>query len=193
MGQVRSGKALYVGISDTPAWKIAQCNTLASLRGWTPFAGVSTQYSLVEVNGMAACDINHLKYAQPSTHSTASLVCTNFFLQRTAERDLLPMCADMGIGCLPWGVLSQGLLSGKYNHLSVTDGQEAFAKLHRLSGREEQRAVVGIDSYRPKAVLREWTERNAEIAHTVGAAAAACGRTPTQVCNGSKRSVASLH
>ena len=33
---VRSGKALYVGISDTPAWKVAQANTLAHLRGWSP-------------------------------------------------------------------------------------------------------------------------------------------------------------
>ena len=102
-------------------------------------------------------------------------------VERTAERDVLPMCADLGIGCLPWGVLSQGLLTGKYNHLSVTDGAEALAKLHRLTGREEQRAVVGVDSYRPKAVLRDWNERNYEIAHTVGAAAGACGRTPTQV------------
>ena len=145
---VRSGKALYVGISDTPAWKVSQAQTVAQLRGWSPFIGLSTQYSLVE---------------------------------RTAERDILPMCNDLGIGCLPWGVLSQGLLSGKYNHLSVHDGQEALSKLHRLNGREEQRAVVGVDSYRPKAVLRDWNERNYEIAHTVGAAAAACGRTPTQV------------
>jgi aryl-alcohol dehydrogenase-like predicted oxidoreductase len=182
MLQVRSGKALYVGISDTPAWKIAQCNTLASLRGWTPFAGVSTQYSLVEVS--AARAHQHPQPALPLTHLIAHSFVRAFAFspfQRTAERDLLPMCADLGVGCLPWGVLSQGLLSGKYKHLSVTDGQEAFAKLHRLNGREEQRAIVGIDSYRPKAVLREWTERNAEIAHTVGATAAACGRTPTQV------------
>jgi aryl-alcohol dehydrogenase-like predicted oxidoreductase len=145
---VRAGKALYVGISDTPAWKVAQCNTLAQMRGWSPFIGMSTQYSLVE---------------------------------RTAERDILPMASDLGIGCLPWGVLSQGLLSGKYNHLSVPDGQEALSKLSRLTGREEQRAIVGIDSYRPKAVLRDWNERNYQIAHAVGAAAAACGRTPAQV------------
>ena len=78
-------------------------------------------------------------------------MCRRYSLvERTAERDLLPMCADLGIGCLPWGVLSQGLLSGKYNHLSVSDGQEAMSKLGRLTGREEQRAVLGVDSYRPK-------------------------------------------
>lgn len=36
---VRSGKVLYIGVSDWPAWEIAQANTLAELRGWTAFAG----------------------------------------------------------------------------------------------------------------------------------------------------------
>ena len=37
---VRQGKVLYVGISDAPAWWIAQANTLAELRGWTQFIGL---------------------------------------------------------------------------------------------------------------------------------------------------------
>jgi aryl-alcohol dehydrogenase-like predicted oxidoreductase len=37
---VRQGKVLYVGISDAPAWWIAQANTLATLRGWSPFVGL---------------------------------------------------------------------------------------------------------------------------------------------------------
>jgi len=45
---VRAGKVLYVGISDTPAWIVAQANTLAGLRGWTPFAGLQVPYSLIE-------------------------------------------------------------------------------------------------------------------------------------------------
>jgi aryl-alcohol dehydrogenase-like predicted oxidoreductase len=36
---VRQGKVLYVGISDAPAWWVAQANTLAHLRGWSPFVG----------------------------------------------------------------------------------------------------------------------------------------------------------
>jgi aryl-alcohol dehydrogenase-like predicted oxidoreductase len=45
---VRQGKVLYVGISDAPAWWIAQANTLASLRGWSPFVGLQIEYNLVE-------------------------------------------------------------------------------------------------------------------------------------------------
>jgi len=45
---VRHGKVLYVGISDAPAWWIAQANTLAQLRGWSPFVGLQIEYSLIE-------------------------------------------------------------------------------------------------------------------------------------------------
>lgn len=44
---VRAGKILYAGVSDAPAWAIAQANTLANLRGWTPFSGLQIEYNLV--------------------------------------------------------------------------------------------------------------------------------------------------
>ncbi|MER7481109.1 aldo/keto reductase [Streptomyces sp. NPDC126510] len=45
---VRTGKVLYIGVSDWPAWEIARANTLAELRGWTAFAGSQLRYSLLE-------------------------------------------------------------------------------------------------------------------------------------------------
>lgn len=45
---VRAGKILYIGSSDTPAWVVSQCNTMADLRGWTSFAALQLEYSLVE-------------------------------------------------------------------------------------------------------------------------------------------------
>jgi aryl-alcohol dehydrogenase-like predicted oxidoreductase len=45
---VRAGKILYAGISDAPAWVVAQANTLAQFRGWTPFAGLQVPYSLLQ-------------------------------------------------------------------------------------------------------------------------------------------------
>jgi len=46
--QVRAGKVLYLGISDTPAWIIARANAVAEHRGWTPFVAAQAQYSLIE-------------------------------------------------------------------------------------------------------------------------------------------------
>ena len=45
---VRAGKVRYIGVSDTPAWKAAQAQVLAELRGWTSFVGLQVEYSLIE-------------------------------------------------------------------------------------------------------------------------------------------------
>jgi aryl-alcohol dehydrogenase-like predicted oxidoreductase len=45
---VRSGKVLYVGLSDFPAWRVARGATIAELRGWTRLAGLQVEHSLVQ-------------------------------------------------------------------------------------------------------------------------------------------------
>jgi aryl-alcohol dehydrogenase-like predicted oxidoreductase len=45
---VRSGKVRYIGVSDTPAWKIAQANVMAHFRGWSAFIGLQIEYSLLQ-------------------------------------------------------------------------------------------------------------------------------------------------
>ena len=45
---VRAGKVRYIGVSDTPAWKVAQANMLAQFRGWSAFIGLQIEYSLLE-------------------------------------------------------------------------------------------------------------------------------------------------
>ena len=44
--QVRLGKVLYVGMSDTPAWVISRANAIADLRGWSPFIAVQLPYNV---------------------------------------------------------------------------------------------------------------------------------------------------
>lgn len=45
---VRAGKVRYIGFSDTPAWKVAQAQTQALFRGWTPLVALQIEYSLIE-------------------------------------------------------------------------------------------------------------------------------------------------
>ncbi|MCB2003253.1 MAG: aldo/keto reductase [Rhodoferax sp.] len=77
----RTGKILYAGLSDFPAWRVATAALLAQFRGSTPVAAVQLEYSLVE---------------------------------RTAERELLPMAAAFGLATVGWSPLGGGLLTGKY-------------------------------------------------------------------------------
>lgn len=78
---VRSGKILYVGFSNFPAWRISRGSLLAELRGFAPIAGIQFEYNLME---------------------------------RTADRELLPMAEALGLGVAFWSPLRGGLLTGKY-------------------------------------------------------------------------------
>jgi aryl-alcohol dehydrogenase-like predicted oxidoreductase len=45
---VRAGKVRYIGVSDTPAWKIVEANMTAHFRGWAAFIGLQIEYSLLQ-------------------------------------------------------------------------------------------------------------------------------------------------
>lgn len=123
---VRQGKVLYFGFSDTPAWKVAQGNTLAALRGWSPAVCLQIEYSLIE---------------------------------RTVERELIPLARESGLGVLPWSPLGAGVLTGKY--LGNPEGEGEGTRVKQSASRR--------------------TERNQGIAGAVLAVAAEIGKSPAQV------------
>jgi aryl-alcohol dehydrogenase-like predicted oxidoreductase len=88
-------------------------------------------------------------------------------LDRTAERDLLPMAEAMGLGFLAWAPLGAGLLSGKYD----TAGEATTAPPGGRGGR-----LVESELYR--GLL---TDRNAAVARAVAEGARALGRSSAQV------------
>ncbi|MFI5896073.1 aldo/keto reductase [Actinoplanes sp. NPDC051513] len=45
---VRSGKVLYVGISDAPAWVVARGQTLAEWHGWNPLTALQVPYNVID-------------------------------------------------------------------------------------------------------------------------------------------------
>ncbi len=45
---VHSGKIIYAGLSNFPAWRIARADLMADLRGWAPIVGIQIEYSLAE-------------------------------------------------------------------------------------------------------------------------------------------------
>jgi aryl-alcohol dehydrogenase-like predicted oxidoreductase len=44
--EVRAGKILYIGASNTPAWAISRATTVAEFRGWTSFVALQAEYNL---------------------------------------------------------------------------------------------------------------------------------------------------
>ncbi len=45
---IRTGKVRYLGASNFTAWQLTRANTLADLRGWTPFVSIQPHYHLFE-------------------------------------------------------------------------------------------------------------------------------------------------
>ena len=123
---VRSGKVLYIGISDTPAWQVSRTQAIAELRGWAPLIALQIEYSLIE---------------------------------RTGERDLIPMAREMGLGVLPWSPLAKGVLTGKYTRadLDHTDGTET---------RKNRATAAGSLSERGLAIADVVRDISAEVGHT---------------------------
>jgi aryl-alcohol dehydrogenase-like predicted oxidoreductase len=127
---VRSGKALYVGISDTPAWIVSRAVTLADERGLESFSALQVPYSLVE---------------------------------RTVERDLLPMARALDLAVTVWAPLGGGLLTGRYG----TDRERPKdTRLAGIGGRHEENTL---------------SRRNLAVADAVNAVASEQGIGATQV------------
>lgn len=123
---VRSGKVLYVGISDTPAWQVSRMQAIAELRGWAPLVALQIEYSLIE---------------------------------RTTERDLIPMAREMGLGVLPWAPLAKGVLTGKYTRADL-DHPDSTQTRKNLA------AAAGVLSERGLAIAAAVRDVAAEIGHT---------------------------
>jgi len=102
---VRQGKVLYIGVSDAPAWWIAQANAIAGLRGWTQFIGLQIEYSLVE---------------------------------RTVERELIPMAKAFKLGLTAWSPLGGGLLSGKYQSGNKSETRFSNQSMQQFLRKGEQ-------------------------------------------------------
>jgi aryl-alcohol dehydrogenase-like predicted oxidoreductase len=126
---VRQGKVLYVGISDAPAWWIAQADTLASLRGWSPFVGLQIEYNLVE---------------------------------RTVERELIPMAKALKLGVTAWSPLSGGVLTGKYHGRGSSEPGRMSSDMMKAFMPEEQRTERIITAV--KAVADQVGRSMAQVA-----------------------------
>lgn len=86
--------------------------------------------------------------------------------ERTAERDLMPMARELGLGVLPWSPLAGGVLTGKYSRADLISD----ASSNPAGTRHNVVAAHGM-----------LTERNLDIADVVGEIAEETGKSRAQV------------
>jgi aryl-alcohol dehydrogenase-like predicted oxidoreductase len=63
-------------------------------------------------------------------------------LYREEEREMLPLCADEGVGIIPWSPLARGRLTRDWNESSARQDTDAFGKGLYASTLEADRRVV---------------------------------------------------
>ncbi len=126
---IRSGKILYIGISDVPAWVVSNANAIADLRSWSSFIGLQIMYNLIE---------------------------------RSAERELLPMARALDIGVTVWSPLGGGVLSGKYNKQN-TEEQKRFNVNSPMSASFVYERNISIAT-EVQAIAKEMTKTPSQVA-----------------------------
>src|SRR5215467_13236272 len=97
-------------------WWISKANTLAALRGWSPFIGLQIEYSLIE---------------------------------RTVERELVPMAKALDLGVVAWSPLAGGVLSGKYHSKKSATADARYSsemtKQFLRTGERPDRIVAALE------------------------------------------------
>ncbi|RDI53234.1 aldo/keto reductase [Nocardia mexicana] len=96
----------------------------------------------------------------------AALQIEYSLIERTGERDLIPMARELGLGVIPWSPLASGVLTGKYSRDDLADDA--------VGSPEGSRKNVALSS-------GALTERGLAIADVVKEVAAQLGKTPSQV------------
>jgi len=88
-------------------------------------------------------------------------------IERTVERDLVPMAREMGLGVIPWSPLGSGVLTGKYTRADLDIGA---GEASPAGTRKNVAAANG-----------SLTGRGLAIAEVVKSVAAETGKSPSQV------------
>jgi aryl-alcohol dehydrogenase-like predicted oxidoreductase len=87
-------------------------------------------------------------------------------LYREEEREMLPLCADQGIGVIPWSPLARGRLTRAWDEDTERSGTDRFVGLYPDSDRRIVEAVARVAERRGVSraqVALAWVARNPAV------------------------------
>jgi aryl-alcohol dehydrogenase-like predicted oxidoreductase len=88
-------------------------------------------------------------------------------VDRSVERDLLPMAKAFGLAVTPWSVLGAGTLTGKYNQASSEPRRNQSANETQLRLAETVRAVAQEIGRTPSQVAINWVRQQTAKTSTI--------------------------
>jgi aryl-alcohol dehydrogenase-like predicted oxidoreductase len=97
-------------------------------------------------------------------------------VERTSERELIPMARRLGLGVTAWSPLGSGLLTGKYTRSTAPAGERRLDKVafkeiddRNFSIAREVDRVADEIGCRPAQVALNWTRQQGQIIPIIGA------------------------
>ncbi|KAF8982091.1 hypothetical protein BGZ46_001827 [Entomortierella lignicola] len=127
---------LYVHVWEyrTPIFEVMRAlddvvpaNTLADLRGLSPFIGLQSKYNI---------------------------------LSRSLESDLQPMCANFGLGIVPFSILADGFLTGKHVREQLSESSKRHLQVNSHAKHDKNWAILD----EVKAIAQECKKTPAQVA-----------------------------
>ncbi|WP_244928229.1 aldo/keto reductase [Nocardioides sp. W7] len=147
---------VHIWADDVPLEETLTALDLAVTSGRASYVGISN-YS-----GWQTAQAATWQRAVPGRTVLASTQVEYSLLSRQVEHEVLPACAALGLGVLPWSPLGRGVLTGKYRTGTPSDSRAASRHFASF-----------VNSY--------LTERSAGIVEAVARAAEGLGWTPLEV------------
>jgi len=147
---------VHVWTDDTPLEETLGALDLAVSSGRTAYVGISNY------TGWQTAQAATWQRAVPAR---APIACTQMeysLLNRAIEAEVLPACAALGLGVLPWSPLGRGVLTGKYRNGTPSDSRGASPVFSNF-----------VSAY--------LDERSSRIVEAVARAADGLGWTPLEV------------
>jgi aryl-alcohol dehydrogenase-like predicted oxidoreductase len=120
-------------------------------RGWVRYAGLS------EVGAATIRRAN-------AVHRIADLQIEYSVISRDAERAILPACRELGIGVTAYGVLSRGLISGRWTRERAVEAQDIRNRMPRFRAENLDRNLALAESLHALAAAKGCTTAQLAIA-----------------------------
>ncbi|HEY5082387.1 MAG TPA: aldo/keto reductase [Bauldia sp.] len=97
-------------------------------------------------------------------HPVVDLQIEYSLLSRGIETAILPVCRELGVGITAYGVLTRGLLSGRWSREKATAGKDSRAHHRRFGGEHLPRNLALIEALKAIAATHKMSPAQAAIA-----------------------------
>ena len=143
---------VHIWSDETPVEETLTALDLAVSSGRAAYVGVSNY------NGWQTAQSATWQRAVPSRVPLASTQVEYSLLNRAVETEVLPACAALGLGVLPWSPLGRGVLTGKYRSGTPADSRGASSMFAGFVGAYlDERCTRIVDAVARAAEGLDWS------------------------------------